>query len=350
MYYNALTHRNFGYIPQIPHLVRGPGFIAVSTLLHNLSCCLILYLKKKTKPQSCLWLTVIETLLDTYSWLYSFPPQAQIGSIMVWLGGILMTSCISWNKLEPEPWKAHHGMSVVSPPLLRPVALTSTRVDRETLEKKQTKFRSICEVWGVGVCVCKSVWFLFRVGACPRALGPWGQRLSRPPRMWVTLDRGSRRSRKAWSSRPSWWARRCMEGAVAGPTGEAEGRTARAGKKRRADSNSCDRRRSSTTTKMRYGRSASRSCRLPTSPDHPRGLDTRLELERLTGRCCRSWSMLAVTRWVTDILKASIYCFHGKLLAQKWLKASNSRSLTFICQLAQPFFSFPVKINHLYPS
>lgn len=31
------------------------------------------------------------------------PPQAQIGSIMVWLRGTLVTGCISWNKLEPEP-------------------------------------------------------------------------------------------------------------------------------------------------------------------------------------------------------------------------------------------------------
>ena len=41
------------------------------------------------------------------------PPQAKIGSIMVWLRDALVTSCISWNKLEPEPWKPHHGMPVV---------------------------------------------------------------------------------------------------------------------------------------------------------------------------------------------------------------------------------------------
>lgn len=29
--------------------------------------------------------------------------QAQIGSIMVWLCCALVTGCISWNKLEPEP-------------------------------------------------------------------------------------------------------------------------------------------------------------------------------------------------------------------------------------------------------
>lgn len=29
--------------------------------------------------------------------------MAQIGIIIVWLHDALVTSCISWNKLEPEP-------------------------------------------------------------------------------------------------------------------------------------------------------------------------------------------------------------------------------------------------------
>lgn len=29
--------------------------------------------------------------------------MAKIGGIMVWLRGALVTGCISWNKLEPEP-------------------------------------------------------------------------------------------------------------------------------------------------------------------------------------------------------------------------------------------------------